>query len=162
MKNKGFTLIELLVVVAIIGILATVVTASLGSARTRSRDAKVKLGFKEMKTQIAFYLNEHIAEVHPYNNSGGGAGTVTTAGATNNLKGVCNDTDMLKILKSTAAAAGNTLTCTVGNNGDSLLVYVRLPSQTTGFFCMDSSNYFGEISGNNPAVYQAGSFVRCV
>ena len=49
MKNqKGFTLIELLVVIAVIGILASVVMASLNSARVKARNARRSSDVKQL------------------------------------------------------------------------------------------------------------------
>ena len=59
MKSKGFTLIELLVVVAIIGILATVVLASLSSARERARDAKRLADVKTIQNALEIYHLEN-------------------------------------------------------------------------------------------------------
>ncbi len=53
-KERGFTLIELLVVIAIIGLLSSVVLASLSSARERARDARRSGDLKQL--QIAFEL----------------------------------------------------------------------------------------------------------
>ena len=53
--KKGFTLIELLVVIAIIGILASVVLASLNSARKKSRDARRVADIKQIQLALELY-----------------------------------------------------------------------------------------------------------
>jgi type II secretion system protein G len=57
MKNKGFTLIELLVVIAIIGILSSVVLASLNSARTKARDARRIADLRQIQIALELYYD---------------------------------------------------------------------------------------------------------
>jgi prepilin-type N-terminal cleavage/methylation domain-containing protein len=58
MKNKGFTLIELLVVVAIIGLLSSVVLASLRTARLKARDASIKSSVIQFRNILELNKNE--------------------------------------------------------------------------------------------------------
>ena len=53
--NKGFTLIELLVVIAIIGILSSVVLASLNTARGKGADAAIKSDLTGIRSQAEIY-----------------------------------------------------------------------------------------------------------
>jgi len=57
-KNSGgFTLIELLVVIAIIGILSSVVLASLNSARMKARDARRVADLKQIQVALELYYD---------------------------------------------------------------------------------------------------------
>lgn len=59
-KNiKGFTLIELLVVVAIIGILSSVVLASLNTARGRGANAAVKSNLANIRAQAEIVYDDN-------------------------------------------------------------------------------------------------------
>ena len=56
-KNKGFTLIELLVVIAIIGILSSVVLASLNSARNKGSNTATKNNLANMRAQAELFYD---------------------------------------------------------------------------------------------------------
>ena len=52
---RGFTLIELLVVVAIIGLLASIIVASFGTAQAKARDARRMEDMQTMQKALALY-----------------------------------------------------------------------------------------------------------
>lgn len=73
--QKGFTLIELLVVIAIIGLLSSIILASLNNARIKSRDARRLADTKQIQTALELYYSDNTA----YVTTASGGTTVTSA-----------------------------------------------------------------------------------
>lgn len=58
-KKSGFTLIELLVVISIIGMLSSVVLASLNAARIKARDARRLTDLRQLQTALELYYTDN-------------------------------------------------------------------------------------------------------
>lgn len=131
MKNlkKGFTLIELLVVVAIIGILASVVLASLNTARSKGKDASVQASMSSLRAQAELGVT-----------SGGSylAALCTTAGTTTGGLGT--------LIAAVDAITANDVVCGSSTGATSWGASVQLPSSEGGtatYFCVDSTGFAG-------------------
>lgn len=65
-SSKGFTLIELLVVIAIIGLLSSVVLASLNTARERARDARRLSDIRQVQLALDLYASNNSNGYYPH------------------------------------------------------------------------------------------------
>ena len=139
--HRGFTLIELLVVIAIIGILASVVLASLNSARKKGADAAVKGNLSGIRAAAELYYD------------GAGAGAYT---------GVCADASVVAAKAAAVSAAGAVTSkaqgasaCTA--NATAYAVFVNYKGATVGGtgtaggFCVDSTGAARNITAGDEA-----------
>jgi Tfp pilus assembly protein PilE len=129
-------LIELLVVIAIIGILSSVVLASLTTARSKGNDAAITSELSNMRAQAELFYSNN-------NNSYGSTTAANTLGATCvtqtlNLFGSTSVTGSLKTLFEDVikkAGPGKTW-CSVSATGDAWAVSA---STSAGNWCVDST-----------------------
>ncbi|MBV9159089.1 MAG: prepilin-type N-terminal cleavage/methylation domain-containing protein [Candidatus Kaiserbacteria bacterium] len=88
-KERGFTLIELLVVIAIIGLLSSVILASLNGARKKGRDARRLSDMKSLQTALELYYNDN--NQYPAATTQANAATALTALAPSYISSIPDD-----------------------------------------------------------------------
>ncbi len=100
-QKKGFTLVELLVVIAIIGLLSTVAVVSLGSARSKARDAKRIADMKQFMTALEQYYSDvggYPPAAAATGTALGVASTTTSLCGTSGISGTCTGTTYMGMI----------------------------------------------------------------
>jgi prepilin-type N-terminal cleavage/methylation domain-containing protein len=135
-RKEGFTLIELLVVIAIIGILSSVVLASLNTARDKGADAAIKGSIGGVRAQAELVYDS----VSP-----------------NSYNGVCEDSNVQQAETAADNAGSAVTTCQDGSDVANTWVFMAsLKSDANNYYCVDYKGAATTTSGTTPNIATDG------
>ncbi len=154
--SRGFTLIELLVVIAIIGILSSVVLASLNTARQKGANAAIKETLDNMRSQ-AELIYDSAAGGYSYGNV-----CADTANIQKAMQVAGTAAGSLAPLNVTATVAGtgtvagdptNVVTCHSSANAWAIESPLKTLDGANNFWCVDNQG----VSRGEPGTTLTGS-----
>jgi len=141
-KFRGFTLIELLVVIAIIGILSSVVLASLNSARDAASDSTVLSNLQTVRTQAELYYT--IRNTYGTSSATMYSGNCLTGATMFRLTGSNGTVEQREIsnvitqaIEAAYQASAGTRHCRIDAARQNYMVAVRLKSSNE-YWCIDN------------------------
>lgn len=119
--KKGFTLIELLVVIAIIGVLSSIVLASLNSARDKGANSAVKANLQGVRSRAEIVSDD--------NNQDDSV--------------VCSDANIISAIDKAILAGADTgsvaTRCNNTTTAWAVNVLLKVPEGTSNYWCIDST-----------------------
>lgn len=118
---RGFTLIELLVVIAIIGILSSVVLASLNTARNKGADAAIKSNLDSARAQAELFYDSNNQS---YSGVCAAASSATPGG-------------ILTMKQGASTSGSGDVACF--DSATAWAISAQLKTNTATYFCTDST-----------------------
>ncbi len=149
-NKRGFTLIELLVVIAIIGILSSVVLASLNSARSKGSDAAIKSNLNNSRAAAALYYDSNSQAYGTASVATTTAGTAATCGLAASVFDPAAANSINAMYKAAASSSGVNGTCAFAPQAWAVAVPLKNPATTGYYWCVDSSGQAKESLGTAP------------